>query len=423
MERKKRIANLLTAAAILVMVLLALLLVGLNRGWFAAGEEETVSASDWQGTVNLLRDGVAYPIEAETSLRDGDVLTVSADGSVTLSFSGSSLVLGENTSLSVLSADAAAPSLSVSDGELFAAVGEDDVLTLTFAEDETELSNAVLWLTVQDGTGTACVLSGELTLSDGEVLTASGLTTGELDEFCIRQAIVAGEAFTLCFTEEELRQELEARQQALQDALAEEVNPQDETEETEAPDTEQEETQEPEAESETQPEASDAETTQTEQPEETETKTEPESEPESESEAESESETTYTCTISIRCDSILNNMDALDTAKAAYVPASGAILSTTTVSFTQGETVFDVLKRVCAAAGIALEYSYTPGYNSYYVEGINHIYEFDCGAESGWMYQVNGSFPSTGCSSYVVSQGDSIVFCYTCTGLGADVGA
>ena len=39
------------------------------------------------------------------------------------------------------------------------------------------------------------------------------------------------------------------------------------------------------------------------------------------------------------------------------------------------------------------------------------------------MYKVNGWFPNYGCSSYTVSDGDNIVFCYTCNGLGADVGA
>lgn len=64
----------------------------------------------------------------------------------------------------------------------------------------------------------------------------------------------------------------------------------------------------------------------------------------------------------------------------------------------------------------------SPMYNSYYIEGINHLYEFDCGNESGWMYKVNGWFPNYGCSSYTLQGGDTIVWCYTCNGLGADVG-
>lgn len=129
------------------------------------------------------------------------------------------------------------------------------------------------------------------------------------------------------------------------------------------------------------------------------------------------------CTIQIVCDTILDNMNHLSKGKEGYVPSNGKILGTTTVEFSEGETVFDVLQRVCSSAGIQLEYSYTPIYESYYIEGINQLYEFDCGSESGWMYKVNGRFPNYGCSSYYLEDGDTIVWCYTCNGLGADVGA
>lgn len=129
------------------------------------------------------------------------------------------------------------------------------------------------------------------------------------------------------------------------------------------------------------------------------------------------------CTITIRCDTIFDNADKLDAAKAPYVPEDGEILPVTTVSFAPGETVFEVLNRVCEAANLQIEYSWTPLYDSYYVEGINHLYEFDCGFESGWMYKVNGWFPNYGCSAYNLQGGEEIVWCYTCTGLGTDVGA
>lgn len=129
------------------------------------------------------------------------------------------------------------------------------------------------------------------------------------------------------------------------------------------------------------------------------------------------------CTIIIRCDTIFDNADALEEAKAPYVPESGEILPVTTVEFTPGETVFDVLQRVCEASELQLEYSWTPLYDSYYVEGINHLYEFDCGFESGWMYKVDGWFPNYGCSAYELQGGEEIVWYYTCKGLGTDVGA
>ncbi len=128
------------------------------------------------------------------------------------------------------------------------------------------------------------------------------------------------------------------------------------------------------------------------------------------------------CTISIVCDTILNNLDKLRDGKEAFVPANGVILAASSISISDGDTVFDVLKKACELADIQLEYSYTPLRGSYYIEGINNLYEFDCGEQSGWMYKVNGVFPDHGCSAYYLSAGDEIVFCYTCVGLGADVG-
>ena len=129
-----------------------------------------------------------------------------------------------------------------------------------------------------------------------------------------------------------------------------------------------------------------------------------------------------TCTITIVCPTIFDNLNSLNEEKAPFVPKDGTILPSTKVTFTEGETVFNVLRRVCDAAQLQIEYSYTPLYESYYVEGINHLYEFDCGPESGWMFKVNEWFPNYGCSAYTLKDGDDIVWCYTCTGLGADVG-
>ena len=126
--------------------------------------------------------------------------------------------------------------------------------------------------------------------------------------------------------------------------------------------------------------------------------------------------------LEIRCDTILDNIENLTPGKEEFVPADGVILPMVQVPFYEGETVFEVLNRVCEMVNIQIEYSWTPMYDSYYIEGINHLYEFDCGEQSGWMYKVNEWFPNYGCSSYELSDGDVIVWCYTCVGLGADVG-
>lgn len=129
----------------------------------------------------------------------------------------------------------------------------------------------------------------------------------------------------------------------------------------------------------------------------------------------------YTCTISIECATILNNLENLDPDKRELVPSNGVILSPTTVTFYEGESVYDVLQRVCKEKGIHMESSWTPIYNSAYVEGIHNLYEFDCGELSGWMYRVNGWYPNYGCSRYQLVQGEVIEWRYTCD-LGKDVG-
>lgn len=126
-----------------------------------------------------------------------------------------------------------------------------------------------------------------------------------------------------------------------------------------------------------------------------------------------------TCTFVIECKTILDNKDKLKKGLEKYVPDDAVIFSKT-VGFDSGESVYDILRRICDENSIQMEASYTPAFSSYYVEGINNLYEFDCGQGSGWMYSVNGVFPNYGCSSYKPASNDKIAFRYTCE-LGYDL--
>ena len=108
--------------------------------------------------------------------------------------------------------------------------------------------------------------------------------------------------------------------------------------------------------------------------------------------------------------------------KKFLVPADGVIFPATEVTFSDGESVYDVLQRVCKANKIHMESSFTPVYNSAYIEGIHNLYEFDVGKLSGWMYAVNGWYPNYGCSRYQVKDGDVVEWRYTCD-LGYDLGS
>lgn len=129
-----------------------------------------------------------------------------------------------------------------------------------------------------------------------------------------------------------------------------------------------------------------------------------------------------TCTLEVRCDTLLGKLDKLPKEKATLVPENGILLETVEVEFTGGESVFDVFRKVLREEKIHFEYVDASAYDSVYIEGIGNIYEFDCGPQSGWMFSVNGIYPGLGCSAYTLADGDVIVFNYTCD-LGADLGA
>ena len=121
-----------------------------------------------------------------------------------------------------------------------------------------------------------------------------------------------------------------------------------------------------------------------------------------------------TCTLSISCQTALAHLDELDPGMREILPADGWILPAASVTVQPGDTVFDVLQRACRENGIPLEFSITPGTGGAYIEGIDNLYEFDCGSLSGWKYKVNGVYPNVGCSSVTVQPGNTIVWQYTC---------
>ena len=125
-----------------------------------------------------------------------------------------------------------------------------------------------------------------------------------------------------------------------------------------------------------------------------------------------------TVTLTIRCDTAVNNGMHLESKWAGIVPASGCILDTTTFEINDGDTVFDVL---CHARDkFKLHLQYKGAGSGIYVEGINNLYEFDGGRWSGWMYCVNDWYPNYGCGVYYLQPGDVIEWNYTCD-LGCDL--
>ena len=560
--KKKQIANLIMVAVILLIVAGGVLGVGYIRGWFDTATENSACLTLLQGTVNMERSGVIYPVENETVLRAGDKITTQPGASAVISRGNDTVMLGGNIELTVTDPGTKQFALKVTRGEVF--VNSQQNVLLSFALGEATVENATAALSVREGAQTVSVFrgtvgeaeAGQATEYVGESVSTRDMKLENLNDFLLAQIRKTNKTTTLCYTDKALDDLESKRQQAIQDMLNGQGKPDTHThsytvsvvepscsaggyteyicecgdkyraEETaalahswspwtvEKPATAQEEgllkrtcsncqeTEEKKTDrideththsyttqvieptcttqgytvhtcncghtytSDLVPTKSHSYTSQVVKPTcETQgytvhkcacgkTYTDSATQPaghtwsswktvkEATESAEGQKERTCSaCTkkeqqtiskkepgivgyvnIEIRCDTILNNMGDLTPGKAEFVPSNGVILPMVQVPFYENETVFEVLNRICKKANIQIEYSWTPLYGSYYIEGINHLYEFDCGEQSGWMYKVNEWFPNYGCSSYYVEDGDVIVWCYTCKGLGADVG-
>ncbi len=417
--KRRKLFNVLMVVIVAVIVFCGIMAVGIVKGWFGGGSDsdQVIVTEKVSGVANIERSGVGYSLKEDVPLKDGDVIETETGSEIALKVDGSnSMTMNENAELAVSEGVKDTVSLQLNRGEIFADCpqpGESMQITLdksvvSAGSSETgEKDGAVFALSSQTGSASVSVLKGtvkvavedgtEKEVSKGQTLAiahdgsgklsaeVSELKAASMDDFMLTQAAECESSSDLCFTAEQIKKVQKERSEEKAKAAA----------------------------------AAESQDTITGTNEEG---TAAGSSGGSSSKSGSSSSSVKSCTIQIRCDTILNNMGNLTAGKNQYVPANGVILASSRVEFADGETVFDVLKRVCSYTGIQLEYSYTPLYGSYYIEGINNLYEFDCGEQSGWMYKVNGWFPNYGCSSYTLKDGDNIVWCYTCNGLGADVG-
>ena len=130
--------------------------------------------------------------------------------------------------------------------------------------------------------------------------------------------------------------------------------------------------------------------------------------------------------IKISCETVLDNMDKLDSGiiSGGYIPEDGIILPKTEYVLEENDSVFSILLRAARHNRIHLDFTGNTGDISsvIYVKGINHIYEYSCGPLSGWLFKVNGEFSSKESSGHLINDGDFVEWIYTCD-LGRDVGS
>lgn len=89
----------------------------------------------------------------------------------------------------------------------------------------------------------------------------------------------------------------------------------------------------------------------------------------------------------------------------------GVLLPPQKIACRSGDTVYTVLDRVCGQKSLMLSPKGASG--SVYVTNIGGLSEFDMGAQSGWLYSVNGKYPNAGCNACALRAGDTVRWIYT----------
>lgn len=112
--------------------------------------------------------------------------------------------------------------------------------------------------------------------------------------------------------------------------------------------------------------------------------------------------------ITIDCSDAFGKLE-----KNIELPSSGYFLKNKEIKISDGDTVFDVIKKACDGNGIKLDYTGKPKLKTVYITGVGGLYEKDCGSESGWKYKIDGVIASVSCSGLSLHGGENIVFYYT----------
>ena len=121
------------------------------------------------------------------------------------------------------------------------------------------------------------------------------------------------------------------------------------------------------------------------------------------------SDTKITVTLSVDCKTAVDGGY-----KEALALTKTGTLAQKTLSLKKGTSVYDALK----ASGISVGSESTA--MGVYIYALSSLAEKACGSKSGWLYSVNGTFISKSCDEYILKNGDTIRWRYTCDG-GKDV--
>ncbi len=324
------------------------------------------------GDVSLVRGGSYYTLKDDVSIQDGDTVISSSNSGCDLVFSGMvKLTLDENSSIKVEKCTPGSLQIEVAEGAAFFDVydieeGAECILSAGNIESRCR-ETSVLSLESYSGVQTVNVFSGtvDLVCAEEDIKAISGdraaVIEDDYDLIISQTSSVYSDLRTFLLKELISRGGLCFKTSDLENVLKEREN-------------------------------------------------------ESGVPADENEGQFLSCSLEIRCDVLAG--EAQDDVS---IPSDGVIFPASPVKFAKGDSVFDVMRKTCKTAGIDIDYDYAVAYTGYKITSIKGISEKKYGNSSGWMYRVNGWYPNYSSSSYVLNDGDVIVWVFTKDG-GSDIG-
>lgn len=98
-------------------------------------------------------------------------------------------------------------------------------------------------------------------------------------------------------------------------------------------------------------------------------------------------------------------------ASISIVGLNNELIASGSVDVEKGQSVYEGLQKFANTNGFAITAD-TPGKYAY-ITSIAGLYEKQHGANSGWLYQVNGVSPNLGSGHVKINQNDQIIWYYT----------
>lgn len=98
-------------------------------------------------------------------------------------------------------------------------------------------------------------------------------------------------------------------------------------------------------------------------------------------------------------------------ASISIVGLNNELIASGSVSVEKGQSVYEGLQKFTSTNGITITVD-NPGKYAY-ITSIAGLYERQHGANSGWLYQVNGVTPNLGSGHVKINQNDQIIWYYT----------